>query len=196
MRIFPSDQTGVTKTKSEEKSKMLYCCHTRIGGEIFPMRTLKISSHFFFFWSPKSRSYYGFRYSLNIRYRRLSCVIYVFKLLLGALFGNVIISILSFYFQNDQVLQGFSVDKGEFTCPLCRQFANSVLPCFPSNSVERSHWHCHSYGSKSMRELIKEVEELQEQLGTFPVSISVRPKHLITFALSPHLLICQLPSLL
>ncbi|XP_074857119.1 E3 ubiquitin-protein ligase UBR3 isoform X3 [Carettochelys insculpta] len=72
--------------------------------------------------------------------------------------------------RNDQVLQGFSVDKGEFTCPLCRQFANSVLPCYPGNNVERSLWQCHS--NKSMQDLIKEVEELQEQLGTFPVSIS------------------------
>ncbi|XP_075036776.1 E3 ubiquitin-protein ligase UBR3 isoform X3 [Mixophyes fleayi] len=74
--------------------------------------------------------------------------------------------------RNDQVLPGFSVDKGEFTCPLCRQFANSVLPCFPANSGERSPWQNHAHGNKSMRELIKEVEELQEQLGTFPVSIS------------------------
>uniref|UniRef100_A0A803SLR3 E3 ubiquitin-protein ligase n=1 Tax=Anolis carolinensis TaxID=28377 RepID=A0A803SLR3_ANOCA len=72
--------------------------------------------------------------------------------------------------RNDQVLQGFSVDKGEFTCPLCRQFANSVLPCYPGNNVERTLWQCHS--NKSMQDLIKEVEELQEQLGTFPVSIS------------------------
>uniref|UniRef100_A0A8D0C5S4 E3 ubiquitin-protein ligase n=1 Tax=Salvator merianae TaxID=96440 RepID=A0A8D0C5S4_SALMN len=72
--------------------------------------------------------------------------------------------------RNDQVLQGFSVDKGEFTCPLCRQFANSVLPCYPGNNVERSLWQCHS--NKSMQDLVKEVEELQEQLGTFPVSIS------------------------
>ncbi|XP_068101659.1 E3 ubiquitin-protein ligase UBR3 isoform X3 [Hyperolius riggenbachi] len=70
--------------------------------------------------------------------------------------------------RNDQVLQGFSVDKGEFTCPLCRQFANSVLPCFPATSMERSHWQSHSHGNKSMQELIKEVEDLQEQLGTFP----------------------------
>ncbi|XP_075685543.1 E3 ubiquitin-protein ligase UBR3 isoform X1 [Rhinoderma darwinii] len=74
--------------------------------------------------------------------------------------------------RNDQVLQGFSVDKGEFTCPLCRQFANSVLPCFPGNNIDRSLWQSHAHGNKSMRELIKEVEELQEQLGTFPVSIS------------------------
>uniref|UniRef100_A0ACB8G0X0 E3 ubiquitin-protein ligase ubr3 n=1 Tax=Sphaerodactylus townsendi TaxID=933632 RepID=A0ACB8G0X0_9SAUR len=76
--------------------------------------------------------------------------------------------------RNDQVLQGFSVDKGEFTCPLCRQFANSVLPCYPGNNVERNLWQCHS--NKNMQDLIKEVEELQEQLGTFPVSISVRQK--------------------
>ncbi|KAJ7345658.1 hypothetical protein JRQ81_001608, partial [Phrynocephalus forsythii] len=68
--------------------------------------------------------------------------------------------------RNDQVLQGFSVDKGEFTCPLCRQFANSVLPCYPGNNVERTLWQCHS--NKNMQDLIKEVEELQEQLGTFP----------------------------
>ncbi|XP_071977866.1 E3 ubiquitin-protein ligase UBR3 isoform X1 [Engystomops pustulosus] len=74
--------------------------------------------------------------------------------------------------RNDQVLQGFSVDKGEFTCPLCRQFANSVLPCFPGNNVERGLWQNHAHGNKSTRELILEVEELQEQLGTFPVSIS------------------------
>ncbi|KAG9477303.1 hypothetical protein GDO78_002607 [Eleutherodactylus coqui] len=74
--------------------------------------------------------------------------------------------------RNDQVLPGFSVDKGEFTCPLCRQFANSVLPCFPGNNLERSPWQSHGHGTKNMRELIKEVEELQEQLGIFPVSIS------------------------
>ncbi|XP_069053181.1 E3 ubiquitin-protein ligase ubr3 isoform X3 [Lepisosteus oculatus] len=71
--------------------------------------------------------------------------------------------------RNDQVLQGFSVDKGEFTCPLCRQFANSVLPCRPGQGVE-TPWHAHS--SKSITVLVKEVEDLQEQLGTFPVSIS------------------------
>ncbi|XP_063285782.1 E3 ubiquitin-protein ligase UBR3 isoform X4 [Pelobates fuscus] len=74
--------------------------------------------------------------------------------------------------RNDQVLPGFSVDKGEFKCPLCRQFANSVLPCFPTNNGERCPWLSHSHCNKSMRELIIEVEELQEQLGTFPVSIS------------------------
>uniref|UniRef100_A0A8D2Q989 E3 ubiquitin-protein ligase n=1 Tax=Varanus komodoensis TaxID=61221 RepID=A0A8D2Q989_VARKO len=72
--------------------------------------------------------------------------------------------------RNDQVLQGFPGEKGDFTCPLCRQFANSVLPCYPGNNVERSLWQCHS--NKNMQDLIKEVEELQEQLGTFPVSIS------------------------
>ncbi|XP_075465223.1 E3 ubiquitin-protein ligase UBR3 isoform X3 [Ascaphus truei] len=70
--------------------------------------------------------------------------------------------------RNDQVLQGFSVDKGEFTCPLCRQFANSVLPCFPGNNVEKGPWQNRGHSSKSMQDLIKEVEELQEQLGTFP----------------------------
>ncbi|KAF4796839.1 hypothetical protein TURU_079631 [Turdus rufiventris] len=68
--------------------------------------------------------------------------------------------------RNDQVLQGFSVDKGEFTCPLCRQFANSVLPCYPGNNMERSVWQSHS--NKCLQELVQEVEELQEQLGTFP----------------------------
>ncbi|KAK2532542.1 Ubr3 [Columba livia] len=72
--------------------------------------------------------------------------------------------------RNDQVLQGFSVDKGEFTCPLCRQFANSVLPCYPGNNTERSLWQSHS--NKCMQDLVQEVEDLQEQLGTFPVSIS------------------------
>uniref|UniRef100_A0A8C5R974 E3 ubiquitin-protein ligase n=1 Tax=Leptobrachium leishanense TaxID=445787 RepID=A0A8C5R974_9ANUR len=76
--------------------------------------------------------------------------------------------------RNDQVLPGFSVDKGEFKCPLCRQFANSVLPCFPANSGERCPWLSHGHGNKSMRELIREVEDLQEQLGTFPVSIKWR----------------------
>ncbi|OXB60624.1 hypothetical protein ASZ78_001157, partial [Callipepla squamata] len=68
--------------------------------------------------------------------------------------------------RNDQVLQGFSVDKGEFTCPLCRQFANSVLPCYPGNNVERSLWQSHT--NKCMQDLVQEVEDLQEQLGTFP----------------------------
>ncbi|XP_067891467.1 E3 ubiquitin-protein ligase ubr3 isoform X1 [Heterodontus francisci] len=72
--------------------------------------------------------------------------------------------------RNDQVLQSFSVDKGEFTCPLCRQFANSVLPCYPEKSEEKSIWS--PYNSKNLLTLIKEVEEQQEQLGMFPVSIS------------------------
>nr|XP_033800346.1 E3 ubiquitin-protein ligase UBR3 isoform X5 [Geotrypetes seraphini] len=71
--------------------------------------------------------------------------------------------------RNDRVLQGFS-DKGEFTCPLCRQFANSVLPCYPGNNVEKSLWQYHN--TKSLQDLVKEVDELQEQLGIFPVSIS------------------------
>uniref|UniRef100_A0A8C2JY02 E3 ubiquitin-protein ligase n=1 Tax=Cyprinus carpio TaxID=7962 RepID=A0A8C2JY02_CYPCA len=70
--------------------------------------------------------------------------------------------------RNDQVLQGFSVDKGEFTCPLCRQFANSVLPCRPGRGMETGAWHAPS--NKSMSTLVKEVEDLQEQLGIFPVS--------------------------
>ncbi|GCC36078.1 hypothetical protein chiPu_0014569 [Chiloscyllium punctatum] len=68
--------------------------------------------------------------------------------------------------RNDQVLQSFSVDKGEFTCPLCRQFANSVLPCHPEKSEEKIIWS--PYNSKSLLTLIKEVEEQQEQLGMFP----------------------------
>uniref|UniRef100_A0A8C1IX81 E3 ubiquitin-protein ligase n=1 Tax=Cyprinus carpio TaxID=7962 RepID=A0A8C1IX81_CYPCA len=70
--------------------------------------------------------------------------------------------------RNDQVLQGFSVDKGEFTCPLCRQFANSVLPCRPGRGMETGAWHAPS--NKSMSTLVREVEDLQEQLGIFPVS--------------------------
>ncbi|XP_035263964.1 E3 ubiquitin-protein ligase ubr3 isoform X2 [Anguilla anguilla] len=68
--------------------------------------------------------------------------------------------------RNDQVLQGFSVDKGEFTCPLCRQFANSVLPCHPGHGTETGTWHAHS--TKNMAVLVKEVEDLQDQPGAFP----------------------------
>uniref|UniRef100_A0A8C0RGQ4 E3 ubiquitin-protein ligase n=1 Tax=Canis lupus familiaris TaxID=9615 RepID=A0A8C0RGQ4_CANLF len=68
--------------------------------------------------------------------------------------------------RNDQVLQGFSVDKGEFTCPLCRQFANSVLPCYPGSNVESNLWQRPS--NKSIQDLIKEVEELQGRPGAFP----------------------------
>uniref|UniRef100_A0A3Q2DGF5 E3 ubiquitin-protein ligase n=1 Tax=Cyprinodon variegatus TaxID=28743 RepID=A0A3Q2DGF5_CYPVA len=68
--------------------------------------------------------------------------------------------------RNDQVLQGFSVDKGEFTCPLCRQFANSVLPCRPGRGTETSGWHTPT--NKATRVLVKEVEDLQEKLGLFP----------------------------
>ncbi|XP_069791779.1 E3 ubiquitin-protein ligase ubr3 isoform X2 [Narcine bancroftii] len=68
--------------------------------------------------------------------------------------------------RNDQVLQSFSVDKGEFTCPLCRQFANSVLPCYPEKNEEKCLWlPCNN---KTLHVLIKEVEEQQEQLGMFP----------------------------
>ncbi|XP_029385884.1 E3 ubiquitin-protein ligase ubr3 isoform X1 [Echeneis naucrates] len=68
--------------------------------------------------------------------------------------------------RNDQVLQGFSVDKGEFTCPLCRQFANSVLPCRPGRSTEAGAWHMPT--NKKLCVLVKEVEDLQEKLGLFP----------------------------
>uniref|UniRef100_A0A3P9AIH4 E3 ubiquitin-protein ligase n=1 Tax=Esox lucius TaxID=8010 RepID=A0A3P9AIH4_ESOLU len=68
--------------------------------------------------------------------------------------------------RNDQVLQGFSVDKGEFTCPLCRQFANSVLPCRPGRSTEAVSWHMPN--NKKTSVLVKEVADLQEQLGLFP----------------------------
>lgn len=74
--------------------------------------------------------------------------------------------------QNDQVLQGFSVDKGEFTCPLCRQFANSVLPCRPGRDVEAGAWHAPT--NKKMCLLVKEVEELQERIGLFPVRLFTR----------------------
>ncbi|XP_041117841.1 E3 ubiquitin-protein ligase ubr3-like isoform X2 [Polyodon spathula] len=67
--------------------------------------------------------------------------------------------------RSDQVLQGFSVDKGEFTCPLCRQFANSVLPCYPGRGVEKAH--CQTPSNKNLSVLVKEVEDLQEQMGTF-----------------------------
>ncbi|XP_068602543.1 E3 ubiquitin-protein ligase ubr3 [Brachionichthys hirsutus] len=68
--------------------------------------------------------------------------------------------------RNDQVLQGFSVDKGEFTCPLCRQFANSVLPCRPGRGSEAGAWHAHT--NKKICVLVKEVEDLQEKVGLFP----------------------------
>uniref|UniRef100_A0A673WKZ8 E3 ubiquitin-protein ligase n=1 Tax=Salmo trutta TaxID=8032 RepID=A0A673WKZ8_SALTR len=68
--------------------------------------------------------------------------------------------------RNDQGMQGFSVDKGEFTCPLCRQFANSVLPCRPGRSTEVVSWHMST--NKKTSVLVKEVEDLQEQLGLFP----------------------------
>lgn len=77
---------------------------------------------------------------------------------------------LFFSLQNDQVLQGFSVDKGEFTCPLCRQFANSVLPCRPGRGTEAGTWHTPT--NKKMCVLVKEVEDLQEKIGLFPVSFS------------------------
>uniref|UniRef100_A0A8C3AXH3 E3 ubiquitin-protein ligase n=1 Tax=Cyclopterus lumpus TaxID=8103 RepID=A0A8C3AXH3_CYCLU len=67
--------------------------------------------------------------------------------------------------RNDQVLQGFSVDKGEFTCPLCRQFANSVLPCRPGRGTEAGSWHTPT--NKKTLVLVKEVEDLQEKLGSF-----------------------------
>uniref|UniRef100_A0A3Q3VP00 E3 ubiquitin-protein ligase n=1 Tax=Mola mola TaxID=94237 RepID=A0A3Q3VP00_MOLML len=67
--------------------------------------------------------------------------------------------------RNDQVLQGFSVDKGEFTCPLCRQFANSVLPCRPGRGTEAGAWHTPT--NKKLCVLVKEVEDLQERLGLF-----------------------------
>ncbi|XP_057346466.1 E3 ubiquitin-protein ligase UBR3-like [Manis pentadactyla] len=68
--------------------------------------------------------------------------------------------------RNDQVLQGFSVDKGEFTCPLCRQFANSVLPCYSGSNVKNNLWQRPS--NKSIQDLIQEVEELQGRPGAFP----------------------------
>lgn len=68
--------------------------------------------------------------------------------------------------RNDQVLQGFSVDKGEFTCPLCRQFANSVLPCRPGRGSDASGWHTPT--NKTTCVLVREVEDLQEKLGLFP----------------------------
>ncbi|KAJ3592561.1 hypothetical protein NHX12_007688 [Muraenolepis orangiensis] len=68
--------------------------------------------------------------------------------------------------QNDQVLQGFSVDKGEFTCPLCRQFANSVIPCRPGRGPEAGAGRCPS--NKKTGVLVKEVEDLQGQLAPFP----------------------------
>ena len=71
------------------------------------------------------------------------------------------------FLQNDQVLQGFSVDKGEFTCPLCRQFANSVIPCRPGPGLEAGAWHCPSNKKPSV--LVKEVEDLQGQMAPFPV---------------------------
>ncbi|XP_053733122.1 E3 ubiquitin-protein ligase ubr3 isoform X2 [Synchiropus splendidus] len=73
--------------------------------------------------------------------------------------------------RNDQVLQGFSVDKGEFTCPLCRQFANSVLPCRPGRGPEPSPWH--SASNKKTCVLVKEVEDLQDKLGPFPVETNL-----------------------
>ncbi|KAM6935004.1 E3 ubiquitin-protein ligase ubr3 isoform 2-T2 [Xenentodon cancila] len=69
--------------------------------------------------------------------------------------------------RNDQVLQGFSVDKGEFTCPLCRQFANSVLPCRPGCGTDAGAWHTPTNKKTCM--LVKEVEDLQDKLGHFPM---------------------------
>uniref|UniRef100_A0A4W3IXI8 E3 ubiquitin-protein ligase n=1 Tax=Callorhinchus milii TaxID=7868 RepID=A0A4W3IXI8_CALMI len=72
--------------------------------------------------------------------------------------------------RNDQVVQSIQGENGEFTCPLCRQFANSVLPCYPEKSEEKGRWS--PYNSKSLQTLVKEVEDQQEQMGMYPVSIS------------------------
>ncbi|XP_061579524.1 E3 ubiquitin-protein ligase ubr3 isoform X2 [Cololabis saira] len=69
--------------------------------------------------------------------------------------------------RNDQVLPGFSVEKGEFTCPLCRQFANSVLPCRPGRGTDAGAWHTPT--NKKTCVLLKEVEDLQDKLGLFPM---------------------------
>lgn len=77
--------------------------------------------------------------------------------------------------QNDQVLQGLSVDKGEFTCPLCRQFANSVLPCRPGRGTEAGAWHAPT--NRNICVLVREVEDLQERLCLFSVSDMQSSKH-------------------
>ncbi|XP_034042641.1 E3 ubiquitin-protein ligase ubr3 isoform X1 [Thalassophryne amazonica] len=69
--------------------------------------------------------------------------------------------------RNEHVLQGFSVDKGEFTCPLCRQFANSVLPCRSGRGTEAGAWHTPT--NKKTSVLVKEVEGLQDKLSLFPM---------------------------
>ncbi|XP_075927773.1 E3 ubiquitin-protein ligase UBR3 isoform X3 [Petromyzon marinus] len=63
--------------------------------------------------------------------------------------------------RSDHVLQSFSLDKGEFACPLCRQLANSVLPCCgtrPRGGASRPG------PARPLHVLVREVREQQESL--------------------------------
>ncbi|CAM9941400.1 unnamed protein product [Lampetra planeri] len=63
--------------------------------------------------------------------------------------------------RSDHVLQSFSLDKGEFACPLCRQLANSVLPCCgtrPRGGATRPG------PERPLHVLVREVREQQESL--------------------------------
>ncbi|XP_054716089.1 E3 ubiquitin-protein ligase ubr3-like [Uloborus diversus] len=54
-------------------------------------------------------------------------------------------------------LQNLAVDRGEYSCPLCRQLANSVIPM--CSSIENSAAIVHSH-QKSLKEMSSELSEL------------------------------------
>uniref|UniRef100_UPI003590070B E3 ubiquitin-protein ligase UBR3 isoform X3 n=1 Tax=Myxine glutinosa TaxID=7769 RepID=UPI003590070B len=70
--------------------------------------------------------------------------------------------------KNDQALPTYALEKGEFTCPLCRQLSNSVLPCCWAQSAHRLPTPTSIAMCRSLQELAQEVQTKQETLGDFP----------------------------
>ncbi|XP_035688806.1 E3 ubiquitin-protein ligase UBR3-like [Branchiostoma floridae] len=61
--------------------------------------------------------------------------------------------------------QNIDVDKGEFTCPLCRQLANSVLPCQPHQhplqklAMEKKRYGSHKKTTPAKEQIKSEQEK-------------------------------------
>ncbi|XP_019636139.1 PREDICTED: E3 ubiquitin-protein ligase UBR3-like isoform X5 [Branchiostoma belcheri] len=63
--------------------------------------------------------------------------------------------------------QNIDVDKGEFTCPLCRQLANSVLPCQPhQHPLQKVVLEKKRYGSHKKTTPAKEQIKSEQETDT------------------------------
>eukprot|EP00058_Branchiostoma_floridae_P006509 XP_002591997.1 hypothetical protein BRAFLDRAFT_280642 [Branchiostoma floridae] len=136
----------------------MYLCHSaHMNGPQAPSNNVqvKICSSIATFWiflrSTVHADYFLFNSSQAVCFFILSCPFYASN------------SLPSPDYQH--TTQNIDVDKGEFTCPLCRQLANSVLPCQPHQhplqklAMEKKRYGSHKKTTPAKEQIKSEQDD-------------------------------------